>query len=162
MHGIFFFLVALLLLGRGSIAQEGEPRQLQLTKELVEYLLGALSPPCRHELEQALDSQQKGDFTDECRQEVVYLAQQQMQQENDAQQQQPQQQQQPRSSKRGPPAAPSNVIFTMIGFFALAIAGIAAAVFYINSKRGSWGESRKSKGTKHLKKEMLAQMQKKK
>jgi hypothetical protein len=118
-------------------------------------------------MEQALESQQKGDLSDACRQEVVYLAQQQIQQqEGDPEllqqhQQQQQQKQKPRT-KKGPVAAPSNVIFTMVGFFALAVAGITAAIFYINSKRrGSWGE-RRSKGTKHTKKEMLAALQKKK
>ena len=175
MQGLLgFSLLALLVLAlmTASSAQEAaeqqqEERQLTLTKELVEYLLGVLSPQCRHEMEQALESQQKGDLSDACRQEVVYLAKQQIQQqEGDPEllqqhQQQQQQKQKPRT-KKGPVAAPSNVILTMVGFFALAVAGIAAAIFYINSKRrGSWGE-RRSKGAKHTKKEMLAASQKKK
>ena len=168
-------LLALLVLAltTASSAQEAsepqlEERQLTLTKELVEYLLGVLSPQCRYEMEQALESQQKGDLSDACRQEVVFLAQQHLQQQEGGgdpdllqQQQQQKQQKQPRA-KKGPVAAPSNVILTMVGFFALAIAAIAAAGFYINSRRGSWGQRRANKGTKHTKKEMLAALQKKK
>jgi dipeptide/tripeptide permease len=141
---IVFVVVALAVSGSTVQANENEQQQqqqtVQLTREMVDALLQVLSPTCRVEMEGALGSQME--ISDECKYEIqrtLASFQNNGQQENDFQGKEAEPPRKAPASPKAasPPAGGMSPLVYIFGFVAVAIAGVAGLVVYVNGQRGA-------------------------
>ena len=135
-----FLPVIVLVLGVSlclTLAQQGDERTVELTREMVDALLQVLSPPCRVEMEGALASQME--ISDECKFEIQRtLASFQSGQNVETQEDfsNPTQAQDSAMPAAAVQSSVGSPVIAIVVFIVVAIAAVAGCVVYVNSQRG--------------------------
>ena len=139
-----------------------------LNRETVDAILQTLSPDCRVEFEQVIESQGNADISMECKIEIQNTLQQMgglnreaMEEQQQQQQQQQQEQQQFNRGKRKQKATSEGGIHPLVyifGFIVLVIIGICFAVYRVSTKEKGI-ELRKKLSKKKLEKQKLREQQ---
>ena len=135
-----------------------------LNRETVDAILQTLSPDCRVEFEQVIESQGNADISMECKIEIQNTLQQMgglnreaMEQQQQQQQQQEQQQFNRGKRKQKTKASSEGGIHPLVyifGFLVLVIIGIGFTVYRVSSKEKG-AELRKKLSKKKLEKQKL-------
>ena len=139
-----------------------------LNRETVDAILQTLSPDCRVEFEQVIESQGNADISMECKIEIQNTLQQMgglnreaMEEQQQQQQQQQQEQQQFNRGKRKQKAKSEGGIHPLVyifGFLVLVIIGICLVVYRVSTKEKG-NELRKKLSKKKLEKQKLREQQ---
>ena len=138
---------------------------VSLNRETVDALLQTLSPTCRVEFEQIIESQGGVDISMECKIEIQNTLQQmgglnmEQQQQQQQQQQQEQEQFDRRKKKQTVPSKDGiHPLIYIFGFLILAVIAFTVAVFNVSSKQKG-AEIRKKISKKKLEKQKLKDQQ---
>ena len=139
-----------------------------LNRETVDAILQTLSPDCRVEFEQVIESQGNADISMECKIEIQNTLQQMgglnreaMEEQQQQQQQQQQEQQQFNRGKRKQKAKSEGGMHPLVyifGFLVVVIIGICLAVYRVSTKEKGI-ELRKKLSKKKLEKQKLREQQ---
>ena len=164
MHWTLLICLAALLLQANVGAQE-QGQQVQLTREMVEYLQRTLSPMCKAELDSALEAQgESAGWTTECQQEMSgILSNYMMQSQQGAASMNRQGGAAQKSGDAAPPAAdapkgnPTTVVLKVVGAVVALLVGLGLFGWYVYNQRSQFHSAKRGKGVKHEKKELQRQ-----